>query len=41
VVEQLMAIPENTNVKQVIAAVVPINGDPLRSREPKGDISDL
>lgn len=41
VVEQLMVLPEKTNVDEVIDAIAPVNGDLLRRREPRGNIGNL
>ena len=38
VVEQIMAMPENWSIEAVVKAILPIDGDPLRKKEPRADL---
>lgn len=37
--EQVMALPETSSVEAVVNAILPLNGDPLRRKEPRVDLS--
>ena len=38
VAEQVAAMPETSSVEAVVNAILPIDGDPLRRREPRADL---
>ena len=38
VAEQVMALPETSSVEVVVNAILPLDGDPLRRREPRADL---
>lgn len=39
VIEQIMALPENSSIEAVGNAIMPIDGDILRRKEPRADLA--